>query len=158
MGENMKLIKKMMVFFFSVLVLVSIIGCVAQKGANVKHVEDKTIDASHPRATLVLASSQLSGTLIMTNVRFGAVGNFQRTELSMQNLSKHKLNLEYQIQWQTKDGFTINSNQAWHRFSLAPKQIKNVQSVGKDPDAYQIHVVVRLPDDFSMDSQKQKKE
>lgn len=157
MGKNMKLFKKWTVFFFSILLMGSMVGCVApQQGANVSYIKDKTIDASHPRATLVLASSQLLGKLIMTNVRFGAVGNFQRTEVSMQNLSKQKLILEYKIEWQDKDGFTINSNQAWHRFSLSPKQIQNVQSVGKDPAAYQIQVVVRLPDDLFIDFQKKK--
>lgn len=157
MGEDMKLFKKWMGVFFSVVILVGMVGCVApQQSANVSHIKDKTIDASHPRALLVLASSQLLDKLVMTNVRFGSVGNFQRTEVSMQNLSKQKLNLEYKIEWQDKDGFTINSNPAWHRFSLAPKQIQNFQSVGKDPAAYQIQVVVRLPGDFFMDSQKEK--
>ena len=155
MGDDVKISNILKGYALSVLLLCSMGGCVTPQGANVQHIADKTIDTTNPRATLVLASDQLPGKLVMTNVRFGAVGNFQRTELSMQNLSKRKLVLEYKIVWQDNNGFTINSNQAWHRFSLSPKQIQNFQSVGKDPDAYQIQVIVRLPDDIFINSEKQ---
>lgn len=139
--------------FIVLAVIVS--GCVAPQGATVRHIDDQTIDASHPRARLVLASDQLPGNLVITNVRFGTVGNFQRTQFNLQNLANRKLALEYRIVWKDKDDFTINANNAWHRTILSPKQIYDVQSVGKDPAAYQIEVVVRLPDDLFIESHRQ---
>ncbi len=140
-----------------VVVLAMVSGCAAPQGAMVKHIADKTIDDTHPRARLVLASDQLLGNLVITNVHFGTVGNFPRTEFSLQNLSKRKLALEYRTVWKDNDGFTINSNNAWYRTILSPKQIYAVQSVGKDPAAYQIDVVVRLPDDLFIESNRQER-
>ena len=134
--------------------LIFAVGCV-QHAANAPRVADKTIDTTHSRAELVLASDKLLRKLVMTNVRFGTVGNFARAEVGMQNLSGSKLQLEYKIDWQDSQGFTINSNNTWHRFSLAPKEIKNLQSVGKTPEAARIQVVVRLPDDLFIESNKQ---
>lgn len=148
-------INKNIVRISIVIFLFGLSACVAPQGATVRQINDQTIDVTHPRAQLVIASDQLLGKLVMTNVRFGTVGNFARTELGMQNLSKRKLVLEYRIIWQDKDGFTINANNAWHRTIMSPKQINNVQSVGKDPDAYQIQVVVRLPDDLFIESHRQ---
>lgn len=155
MGVNVINISGKVLGILPILLLVGLSACVAPQGATVRQINDKTIDSNHPRAQLVLASDQLLGKLVMTNVRFGTVGNFERTELGMQNLSKRKLALEYRIVWQDRDGFTINSNNAWHRMTLSPKQINNVQSVGKDPAAYQIQVVVRLPDDLFIESHRQ---
>lgn len=135
--------------------LVMVSGCAAPQGAMVKHFDDQTIDDTHPRALLVLASDQLPGKVVITNVHFGTVGNFPRTQFSLQNLSKRKLALEYQIVWKDAEGFTVNANNAWHRTILSPKQIYDVQSVGKDPAAYQIDVVLRLPDDLFIESHRQ---
>lgn len=155
MGDDVINVYRNRLSVFTVLLLLAVAGCVAPQGATVQQIGDKTIDVTHPRAQLVLASDQLLGKLVMTNVRFGTVGNFTRTELDMQNLSSRKLALEYRIVWKDKDGFTINGNNAWHRMILSPKQINNVQSVGKDSDAYQIQVVVRLPDDLFIESHRQ---
>ena len=138
----------------TVVSLLSSVGCV-QHAANAPRVADRTIDVTHSRAELVLASDQLLHKLVMTNVRFGSAGNFARAEVGMQNLSDQKLQLEYKFDWQDSQGFTVNSNNTWHRFSLAPKEIKNIQSVGKTPEADRIQVVVRLPDDLFIESRKQ---
>ncbi len=132
-------------------------GCEVTHGANMQRINNNNIDVTHPRAELVIASDKLLNNLVMTNVRFGNVGNFQRTEIGMQNISARNLNLEYKIDWQDNQGFSVNSHSIWKRFSLSPKQIKNVQSVGKVPEAYQVLVTVRLPNDMSIDSYNQKK-
>lgn len=129
-------------------------GCVQQKGATLSHIEDKTIDTTHPRAELVLGSNKLLRKVVLTNVRFGNVGNFQRAEVGLQNLVEKRFSLEYRIDWQDKQGFTVNSNNAWHRIVLGPKQIKSLKSVGKVPEAYKIQVTVRYPDDLFFESNK----
>ncbi len=128
------------------------------KASNVKHIEDATIDATHPRAELIIGSEKLLGNIVLTNVRFGNVGNFQRAAVGIQNRKEARFSLEYKIEWQDDQGFELNTATAWHRVTLGPKQIKNIQSVGKDPDAYQILVTVRFPDDHFLESHKREQE
>ncbi len=128
-------------------------GCVT-KGATMSRIEGKTIDTTHPRAELILGSKKLLRKIVMTNVRIGKIGQFQRAEVGLQNLQEERYSLEYRIEWQDEQGFSINSNNSWHRITLGPKQIKNLKSVGKTPEAYKIFVTVRFPDDIFIESHK----
>jgi len=154
----MKKIKKISLGLLVAGLLSGIGGCAVQHGANVERVADSSIDVTHPRAELVLASTELLRKLVMVNVRFGAVGTLQRAEFGMQNVSSKKLVLEYKVEWQDQGGFTVSNNSVWHRFSLAPKEMKNMQTVGKVPEAYKIQVITRLPDDLFIESHKQEVE
>lgn len=139
-------------------VLFGLSGCAeVQKGANMPRIDSDNIDTTNPRSELVLASKTLVGKLVVTNVRFGTVGNFQRAEVGLQNISNKKLAFEYKIEWQDRDGFTVNAHASWHCFTLTPGQIQNVQSVGKTEEAYRIQVVVRIPDDEFNESSFDKK-
>ena len=140
-----------------VAILFLLTGCATPKGATSEYTPDKTIDATHPRARLVLGSSKLTRKIVMTNVRFGSVGQLPRAEVGLQNLTNKRFELEYKIDWLDQQGFSINTNNAWHRFSLTPRQNTNFQSVGKVPEAYQIIMNVRIIDDYFIDAKKHEK-
>ena len=115
---------------------------------NIQHHQQNTISTVHPRAQLVAASTSLVGELDMVNVRFGTVGQLQRAEVSIQNLSNKRYSLEYLYTWEDQQGFAINQNVVWKRFTLAPRAVKSFQTIGPTPDAYKVNMTVRLPDDI----------
>lgn len=128
-------------------------------GCNTIRTEDQVqralVNDSHPRAQLVLGHKSLLDNLIYRDVKFGKVGNFTRAQFQLENRSDQRLSLEYLIKWQDEAGFDINDNNVWHRFTLGPRQVKTVQSVGKSDTAHQIQVMVRYPDDLFIESHKQ---
>ncbi|MEJ2608844.1 MAG: YcfL family protein [Candidatus Thiodiazotropha sp.] len=133
-------------------------GC--QSGAmsdpNVRNIEQKTIVSSFPRARLVLGSDALLERIAMVDARIGEVGQLTRAEVSIQNLTNTKYTLEYMYAWEDEQGFSINENRVWKRFSLGPKEIKSFKSVGGDPNAYSVTMTVRMADDVFMQKQETK--
>ena len=145
---------------FYTLILLSIIttsGCVT-KGANMKYLAQKTIDDTHPRATLILGTTELVDKILITNVRVAQAGLLQRAGIDVQNLTDNRYSLEYKIVWRDKQGFAINVSNVWHRFVLSPRKIKSFQSMGKTEEAYSIQFTVRFPDDLFIESDKRAKE
>ncbi len=132
----------------------SLSGCSAFKGANIKYKAQRTIDDTHPRATLILGSSDLVDQILLTNVKVGKIGLLNRAGIDVQNLTDDRYTLEYKFVWRDKQGFAINPNNVWHRFVLTPRKIKSIQSVGKSEDAYSIQLTVRLPDDLYIESDR----
>ncbi|MCK5831879.1 MAG: DUF1425 domain-containing protein [Methylococcales bacterium] len=141
------------------LVCLLAVGCSASKrGANTQYLAQKTIDDTHPRATLILGSTDLVNNVLITNVRVAQVGQLQKAGIDVQNLTDNRYNLEYKVVWRDKQGFPINVSNVWHRFVLSPRKIKSFQSVGKTIDAYSIQFTVRFPDDLYIESDKREKE
>ncbi len=133
-------------------------GCTAKKGANIQYLAQKTIDDTHPRATLILGSSELVNRVLITNVRVAQVGLLPKAGIDVQNLTDNRYNLEYKIVWRDKQGFPINVGNVWHRFVLSPRKIKSFQSMGKTEDAYSIQFTVRFPDDLFIESDRREQE
>ena len=129
-------------------------GCSTFKGANIKHKSQRTIDDTHPRATLILGSSDLVDNILLTNVKVAQVGLLNKAGIDVQNLTDNRYTLEYKFIWRDKQGFAINPNNVWHRFVLTPRKIKSVQSLGKSVDAYSVQFTVRLPDDLYIESDR----
>lgn len=111
------------------------------------YVAAPTIDASHPRARLILGSERLVDNIRMANVKFRKVGNFTQAQIGIQNLSDARYNLEYKIEWEDESGFMVDQSGVWRRFTLAPAQIDTVTATGKVPEAEKIVFTLRLPDD-----------
>ncbi len=154
MGKN-KMIRKKIIF---VLFCLFVVSCSTNKGANVQYLAQKTIDDTHPRATLILGSTDLVNKVLITNIRVAQVGLLQKAGIDVQNLTDNRYNLEYKIVWRDKQGFPINVSNVWHRFVLSPRKIKSFQSMGKTEQAYSIQFTVRFPDDLFIDSDKHEKE
>lgn len=117
--------------------------------------QTRLVSESHPRAQLIMGNADMDGTVRYRDLRFGQVGAFQRVVVGVENLTNERYSLEYRVNWQDNQGFAINSNNAWHRFTLAPHQIYNIQSVGKVPEAYKVQMTVRYLDDLFIESRKQ---
>lgn len=141
---------------FILLAGVALSGCNTTTAGdpNIRNYSQDTVSNVHPRARLVLASQDLIGRIAMVDVRMGSVGQLQRAEVSVQNLSNDRYSLEYMYSWEDKQGFGINSNKVWKRFVLAPREIKSFQTVATNPDGYAITMTVRLPDDIFIHQEK----
>lgn len=123
-------------------------------GGDIRHVKQNTIIDSHPRARLVLGSEALVDRIAMVDVRIGPAGRLQRAEVSVQNLTSDRYTLEYMYNWEDQQGFGINDNKVWKRFVLGPREIRSFQTVASNPDAYQLTMTVRLPDDIFIHQEK----
>lgn len=106
-----------------------------------------SVDQSHPRATLVLASAPLVSDIVLTNPQFQPVGQLTRAQVTVQNVSEKRFSLEYKFDWEDPQGFAVNSAAMWQRFTLSPRQVRKFTSTGKVPEATNITFTVRLPDD-----------
>jgi len=132
------------------LTLLAVGGCNQTMGPgnpNIRHYQQNTIDASHPRMRLVLGSEALVGNIALVDVRLGDAGGLPRAEVSVQNLTNNRYTLEYQFAWEDKEGFSIPENRVWKRFVLGPREIRSFQSLGANPDAWSATFTVRIPDD-----------
>jgi len=118
------------------------------KQPNIQNHQLNTVSNAHPRARLIAGSKDLVGKIDLVDVRFGAVGQLQRAEVSVQNLSNDRYSLEYMYSWEDQQGFKINQNTVWKRFTLGPREIKSFQTIGVTPDSYGLTMTVRLPGDF----------
>lgn len=136
------------------LLTLTLIGCSASKGANIKYKAQRTIDDTHPRATLILGSSELVDNILLTNVQVAQVGLLNKAGVDVQNLTDERYTLEYKFVWRDKQGFALDSSNVWHRFVLTPRKIKSFQSMGKTEDAYSVQFSVRFPDDLFIESDR----
>ncbi len=93
------MIKKNITF---VLVCLFLVGCSTNKGANIQYLAQKTIDDTHPQATLILGSTDLVNKVLITNIRVAQVGLLQKAGIDVQNLTDNRYNLEYKIVWRDK--------------------------------------------------------
>lgn len=132
-------------------------GCVSDAAVsdpNVRHYQQDTINASNPRARLILGSKDLVGQIALVDARLGSAGELAKGEVSVQNLSNNRYTLEYQYAWEDKDGFSIGENRVWKRFTLGPRDLKSFRSIASDPRAYGFTLTVRLPDDLFIHQEK----
>ncbi len=154
MDKN-KMIKKKLILL---LICFFVAGCSVKKGANMQYLAQKTIDDTHPQATLILGTTDLVNNILITNVKVAQVGLLQKAGIDVQNLTDNRYNLEYKIVWRDKQGFPVNVSNVWHRFVLSPRKIKSFQSMGKTEEAYSIQFTVRFPDDLFIESDKKEQE
>jgi len=150
MGKNKRLL--------TVLILAGIFifpaGC-AMPASNQRTVDQRMIDTSNPRAKLIVGSTKLVNNIAVIDPRFRKLGEMTQAEVTVQNLTDDRYTLEYKFDWEDVDGFTVNSNSMWHRFTLTARQSQRFQSLGKTPAAVNIMFTVRLPDDAFIEMYKQ---
>lgn len=103
------------------------------------------VEESDPRARLILGQDLLRGRIKLDNPRFRKVGKFTQTAVQVVNQSEDRFDLEYQLVWRDDDDFEVSSG-AWNRFTLAGYEQEAIQAIANRPEASQITVTVRLPD------------
>ena len=124
---------------------------------NPGFIQKDSLDNSDPRARLVL-SSKLVGNVRMANLKFRKVGRFTQAQVGIQNLTRHRYNAEYRVEWEDRDGFMVDQSGVWRRITLGPTQIDTFTATGKKPQAERIVVNLRLPDDpFIINKDEDKK-
>lgn len=127
-------------------------GCMAggvspRPSGNSGMVQTGNVDMSHPGAKLVIGSEKLLGMVGLIQPRFRRVGILTQAAVTVQNFSENRYSLEYKVDWETQDGFPIQNNPVWHRFTLTPHQAQTFSSMGKTPDSERIVFTIRFPDD-----------
>ena len=139
-------------------VITSLTSCSSKKPATHPVSEasiKQLVNNTHPRATLILGSEDLLGKVAISDPKFKKIGTLTQAQVYVQNLSENRYTLEYKFDWEDNQGFAIQGINAWRRFSLVPQQRKTLQATGKNPNASNIVVTVRLPDDAFIEDYKQ---
>ena len=105
--------------------------------------QENLVDDSHPRATLILSSSQLGCEILLTDVTLGDRGLLARASVNVQNLTDKDVEFEYKFSWRDREGFPIERGNVWRYHSLIPHEGYRALSVGKSQEAYAITFLVR---------------
>lgn len=116
---------------------------------------NQMVNDTDPRARLIIGSEDLLGKIVLSRPRFKPVGTLTQAQVYVQNLTEERYTLEYKIDWEDSQGFAIRGINAWRRFTLTPHQQEALVATGKKPEATNIVVTVRLPDDPFIELQKQ---
>jgi uncharacterized protein YcfL len=101
---------------------------------------------SDPRARLILGQDVLRGRIRLDNPRFRKVGNFTQAAVQVVNQGQDRFELEYQLVWRDDDDFEVSSS-PWRRITLAGYEQEGIQAIANRPEASQITVTVRFPDE-----------
>lgn len=129
-------------------------GCATQLSDDKQFVLNPAIDNSHPRATLVTASTSIVDQIKLLDPKFRDVGKMTQAQVRVQNLSDDRYTLEYKFIWEDSQGFSVSGNGVWQRFTLTAGQTQSFTSIGKTPDSKRIVFTVRLPDDTFIDLER----
>lgn len=102
-----------------------------------------SVDDSFPGLKRVIASGTLPGSLSLINPKIGTKGNFTRIQVTVKNLTTMDYQLEYQVQWEDKDGFETGTPRPWQYFKLGPEELKNISEMALSKEAQQAIFTVR---------------
>ncbi len=123
--------------------------------SNQEIIQTRAVDTSYPGLKRVIASEYLIGYINVVNPILGRSGNFSKAQVTVQNLTQNRYELEYQYQWEDQGGFAVGSPRPWKRFVLGPKEAKNYSEMALLQDAKQTVFTVRLVDDTFIELNKQ---
>ena len=111
-----------------------------------------TVNRSYPGATIVYGSKYLAMDIWISDARFQPVGQLTRAQVTLENTTETRYTLEYKFDWEDRSGFSVDNMGTWHRFTVAPREIRKFTSTGKTPEATGIIFTIRLPDDTFLKS------
>ena len=133
---------KTMRLVFGVTATLYLLGCAAPMPEPLL----TNVDESHPRAKLIVGSSELLGTVFLVNPRFREVGELTQSQVELENISDFTIELEYRIDWRDASGFKAGPDGAWQFVTLSANSTEYITATGKVPEAEDITLTVRLPD------------
>ena len=110
------------------------------------------VERRAPDAKLIFGSSSLVGRILLDSPGVRSVGQFKQAQVSVQNMTDLRYQLEYKFDWYDARNFDVGGLGTWHRFTLTPKEMATFSSTGKTPQAARIVFTVRFPDDVFIDS------
>lgn len=127
-------------------------------GSNMAIKPTRAIDTSYGPLTRIIASDQLIGYIAVVNPRIGQTGAFTKAQVTVQNLTQNRYNMEYQFQWEDAQRFAVGSPRPWVRFVLGPQEAKNIQEMALNKDSIRAKFTIRLPDDTFIELNRQMEE
>jgi uncharacterized protein YcfL len=122
---------------------------------NQEIIQTSAVDTSYPGLKRIIASEYLVSYISVVNPKLGSVGNFSKAQVTVQNLTQNRYELEYQYQWEDEGGFSVGSPHPWKRFVLGSKEAKNFPEMALRQEADQVIFTVRLVDDTFIELNKQ---
>lgn len=150
----MKILKIAVAVFIVVSGIGVLAGCQTAPSSNVRYIPNENIDATNPRARLVIGSEGLIGNIAIVDPRFRQLGQLSQAQVTVQNLTDGRYTLEYRVSWEDAQGFKVGNIGTWHRFTVTPKQLQSFTSTGKTPEATNIIFTIRLPDDVFINADR----
>lgn len=111
---------------------------------------NNAVDKSYPGATLILADNDLPGRIKLFDAKIRPIGKLHQGQVKVQNVTEDSYNLEYRFSWMDGDGFDVDADTTWHRFSLTPNAIQPFKTMATDPNARQMVFTVRFPKDATI--------
>lgn len=123
--------------------------------SNQEIIQTRAVDTSYPGLKRMIASDQLIGYISVVNPKLGQKGQFTKAQVTVQNLTENRYEVECQFQWEDESGFAVASPRPWKRFVLGPKQARNFAEMALQQEAKQTIFTVRLVDDTFIELNKQ---
>ncbi len=113
------------------------------------------IDESFPGLTRILASDILTGSVVIVNPKLKVADNYARAQVTVQNLTANRYELEYQYQWEDYQGNTVGTPRPWQRFVLGPNQLKTFAETSLTREGQKTTFTLRLVDDLFIEMNRQ---
>lgn len=133
--------------FWMVIAALWLSACATPPPASEPETEPEMSNVTfYPGAKLIIGSSELLGAVILRKPIFRNVGQLTQAQVELVNYSNLTLDLEYRIDWSDRDGFKVGATNSWQFISLSANGSEDLTSTGKVPEAKDIVVTVRLPD------------
>ncbi len=123
--------------------------------SNQEVIQTRAVDTTYPGLKRVIASDYLIGYIGVVNPKLANNGAFPKAQVSVQNLTQNRYELECQYQWEDNSGFEVGSPRPWKRFVLGPKEVKNFAEMALRKEAKNAIFTVRLVDDTFIELNKQ---
>lgn len=123
--------------------------------SNQEIIQTRAVDTSYPGLKRIIASDFLVGYISVVNPRLAPNGAFTKGQVTVQNLTQNKYNLEYQFAWEDSQGFSTGTPRPWKRFTLGPKEAQTFSEMGLKQEAKAATFTVRIVDDTVIELNKQ---
>lgn len=123
--------------------------------SNQEIIQSRAVDTSYPGLKRIIASDKLIGYISVVNPKLSTKGSFAKAQVTVQNLTQNRYELEYQYQWEDNEGFSVGTPRPWKRFVLVPKEAINFAEMALRKDAQKALFTVRLVDDTFIELNKQ---
>jgi uncharacterized protein YcfL len=123
--------------------------------SNQDIIQTSSVDTSYPGLKRIIGSQYLVGSIFIVDPKLGRTGQFTKAQVTVQNLSENRYEVEYQYQWEDSGGFAVGTPRRWKRFVLQPQEAETFAELALQKDAVQTTFTVRLVDDTFIELNKQ---
>jgi uncharacterized protein YcfL len=123
--------------------------------SNQEIIATSAVDTSYPRLTRVISTPLLVDHIMVVNPKLGTQGKFAKAQVTVQNLTENRYELEYQYQWEDAAGFSAGTPRPWKRFVLEPKEASMYSELALNENAKRAIFTVRIVTDTFIELNKQ---